>query len=151
MTRLSLYYGDLGVGYALLKASEVLRDENLKVEALKILTFCANRTTYKTTIVEYAAVIFGSAGNALLFDKIYKDTGLEVFHKATDIWIDKTLGYSLYKNNYAGYKQFYEGREGKTVKPANVSFGEGIAGIGSVLCNYILKQPLPIEQLLGIY
>lgn len=151
-TRLSLFYGDLGTGYALLKAAETLQDESLKKEALDILTFCANRTADENTEVKFAAVIYGSAGNAMLFNKIYKDTGIEVFKIATDFWIDKTLEYAFkFDNEYAGYKGYYEYKKNETNKRVNVAFGEGIAGIGSVLCNYVLDEPLPIERFVGIY
>ncbi|XLS29909.1 lanthionine synthetase C family protein [Flavobacteriaceae bacterium M23B6Z8] len=133
-SRLAWCYGDLGPGLALFQASKAMNDQKLREKALKILKHSAERTVPEDTGVRDAGICHGSYGNAQIFNRLYKETGEEIFKKAAAFWIDHGLETATHKDGYAGYKQ-WRGKDEEWLPETNVL--EGIAGIGLAIIDHL--------------
>jgi lantibiotic biosynthesis protein len=148
-TRLALYYGDLGITFALEKAAAILNNNSIKEEAASIWLQMAGRRNYEQTQVQYAAFIYGSAGNMHMFSKKHLETGNPLFEEAADYWLEQTLQNGNHNNGYAGFVSIYKYESDYINLTVNTGFAEGIAGIGSALCNKLLGSNVSFETLLG--
>jgi len=126
-SRVAWCYGDLGVGIRLWFASIVLKDETLKNTAISTLKHNALRKKPENTAVVDASICHGSYGNAQIFNRMYKETGIIEFKKATDFWIQDGIDRAIHKDGQAGYKQ-YKGPDKDWTN--EIILLEGIAGIG---------------------
>ena len=134
--RLAWCYGDLGIGIKLWYASKVLNDKKLANEAINILKHAAKRTTPEKSLVRDAGICHGSYGNAQIFNRIYKETGNEVFKEATEFWIQEGINMAVHEDGYAGYKQWKGGI--RKIKWTNeITLLEGVAGIGLAIIDYL--------------
>jgi len=133
----SLCYGDLGIGYALLRTGTLLGDKNFEEIADRILLDCLNRKKEDNLTFD-ASITYGAAGLATTFEKIFKYKNDEQYLKASHYWYEKIVEYSTYSNKYAGYKSRVSDENGF----GNLGFSWGIAGIGAALM-HSLNQELP--------
>lgn len=131
-SRLAWCYGDLGVAMALLQASKLLLNTELQKFALEVLVFSTNRISYQDSFVNDAGICHGSAGIAMIYNRLYIDTNIELFKNARDYWLSITLNYSWHKDGLAGYKTVF----GKDFLN-DYSLLTGISGIGLVLLSYL--------------
>lgn len=133
-SRLAWCYGDLGFGIRLWYAAKTLNNEALKATAISIFKHAAQRTKKEETKVFDASICHGSYGNAQLFNRIYKETGLEEFHDATNFWVQDGIDKAIHEDGYAGYKQ-YIGKDCEWQNETCVL--DGIAGIGLVIIDQL--------------
>lgn len=139
----SLCYGDLGVGYALFRAAGVLDDEALSAAVTEILDDCLQRSS-KDKLTLDASIIYGAAGLAATYEKLYRLSGDSRFDEAADYWYEQIPAYAVHENEFAGYKSRL-----LDVGPVwNVSFGWGIIGIGISLMIYKDRSLPPIDALI---
>lgn len=139
----SLCYGDLGVGYALFRAAGVLDDEALSAAVTEILDDCLQRSS-KDKLTLDASIIYGAAGLAATYEKLYRLSGDSRFDEAADYWYEQIPAYAVHENEFAGYKTRL-----LDVGPVwNVSFGWGIIGIGISLMIYKDRSLPPIDALI---
>ncbi|GAA3956272.1 hypothetical protein GO495_27510 [Chitinophaga oryziterrae] len=139
----SLCYGDLGVGYALFRAAGVLDDEALSAAVTEILDDCLLRSG-KDKLTLDASIIYGAAGLAATYEKLYRLSGDSRFDEAADYWYEQIPAYAVHENEFAGYKTRL-----LDVGPVwNVSFGWGIIGIGISLMIYKDRSLPPIDALI---
>lgn len=136
-SRLAWCYGDLGIGVSLWKASKALDDPVLGDTALTILKHAAGRTSPEHSLVIDAGICHGSYGNAQIFNRMFKETGIPEFKKAALFWISDGLKKATYKDGYAGYKR-WNGIK-KTWTP-ELSVLEGISGIGLAIISYLSQN-----------
>ncbi|WP_175578616.1 lanthionine synthetase C family protein [Tenacibaculum aiptasiae] len=134
--RLAWCYGDLGIGIKLWYASKALSDNELMNESLEIMEHSARRTDFKNTLVKDVGICHGSFGNALIFQRIYKETRKAIFKEAAYFWIEDGLEKGNYKDGYAGFKQMKI--NGETYN--DTSLLEGVAGIGLTIINYLTND-----------
>ncbi|WP_268225447.1 lanthionine synthetase C family protein [Sinomicrobium oceani] len=134
VSRLAWCYGDLGIGISLWQASRHLKDEELHAEALDILRHAAGRTSPESHMVRDAGVCHGSYGNAQMFNRMYSETGEQIFREAADFWIRDGLEKAVHPDGYSGYKQ-WKGRESEWKEELNLL--EGIAGIGLSIISHL--------------
>ena len=137
--RLAWCYGDLGTGISLWKASKALNDKILSATAIIILKHAAQRTSPEHSLVIDVGICHGSYGNAQIFNRLYKETGLPDFKKAALFWIEDGLKKAIHKDGYAGYKQWY-GSEKKW--SPELSLLEGISGIGLTIISYLSEEDM---------
>jgi lantibiotic modifying enzyme len=136
-SRLSWCYGDLGIGISLLKASKVIDNSDLKLEAIEILKFSAKRTNVKENKVFDAGICHGAFGIANLFNEAYKESQIDDFFLTSEFWIKKGLEMDYHQDGFAGYKKL-NGDMSTWIN--ETSLLEGISGIGMVLMDYLSKD-----------
>ncbi|QOR73743.1 hypothetical protein IMZ16_09560 [Cruoricaptor ignavus] len=133
----ALCYGDLGVGYVLLRASQVLEDQAVGNFANIILDDCLLRTKEDNLTLD-ASVFYGASGLAITFDKLAKISGDNRFAERAEYWNDQILTYAVHSNNFAGFKS----RIAEDNILWQISFGWGLIGIGVTLM-YFEEDSLP--------
>ncbi|WP_298900864.1 lanthionine synthetase C family protein [uncultured Psychroserpens sp.] len=133
-SRIAWCYGDLGIGVALFKASKTLGDHNLKEEALEILKHTSTRRTTKSTLVEDAGLCHGAFGNALIYNRLYRETNDAVFKDAMEFWINEGIEMARFDDGFAGYKMWNPDNE---TWSNDASLLTGITGIGLAMISYL--------------
>lgn len=136
-SRLAWCYGDFGIGIVLLKASKVLKDEELRKKSLFILEHTTNRKTSKDTLVQDAAICHGAFGNTQIYNFLYSETKNELYKDSATYWIQYGINMSVYEDGYAGFKQWF--CDDRNWQPTT-SLLEGIAGIGLTIIDYLSKE-----------
>ena len=141
-SRLGWCYGDLGVGLALWQAGKALEKTEWQGKGLTILLKSTQRRDMFDSLVIDAGICHGSAGIALIYRRMYMETGRDEFREATQYWIDQTLNFSSFKDGLAGYKTFE--KEGWK---CDYSLLTGISGIGLVLLSYLENNQQTWDEL----
>ncbi|KFF09397.1 lanthionine synthetase LanC family protein [Chryseobacterium luteum] len=127
-SRLAWCYGDLGIGLALLNASEALKKEEWHKKALEIFDFSTTRKDPAENIVLDAPICHGSSGIALIFFIVYQQTKQKKYLDAAQYWETKTL--ELMQKQDPMINCFYDAKKGEFT--SNLSLLEGLAGVGLV-------------------
>ncbi|MBT2562525.1 lanthionine synthetase LanC family protein [Pedobacter sp. ISL-64] len=141
----SLCYGDIGIGYALYRAGDILGENRLKLTAQEILDDCLERKREDRLTLD-ASIIYGAAGLAETFDKLYRLNQDLRFKKASEYWYNSIPSYAIHNDEYAGYKT----RINNAGDLWNISFGWGIIGIGISLMRSEDNKLPPIDALLSV-
>ena len=144
--QLSFCYGDLGTSYALLKASQVLKDEQLHQEILKDLHHLSQLTDAISANINDAGITYGAAGVASIFNKIAILEKDPIFEAYANFWVEKIPDFSTNNNQTIGYQAQFNQYNPAT----NIAFGEGIAGIGIAMMCFLNKKLPPIYELIGL-
>lgn len=135
-------YGDLGVALAMWQAGKVMNQTKWKDKALEVFLYATTRKDPDTEFVKDAGICHGSAGLAMIFRRMYLETGIEEFKTATDHWINETLKNARFEDGLAGYKRLtMDGWEN------DYSLIMGIAGIGLVLISYLTNDAQEWDEL----
>lgn len=132
--RLAWCYGDLGIGYALLKTANLISNVELKEYAVSILrTLIDKKIEDPLTGVKDASFCHGSSGVALLFHKSYQYSNCIEFYREAEKWMEITL---KMKNDDGSYSRF-ELKENDW--KFNIDYGliEGGAGIGLSIISFL--------------
>ncbi|WP_148044363.1 lanthionine synthetase C family protein [Sinomicrobium pectinilyticum] len=133
-SRLAWCYGDLGVGISFWQVSKNLQDTKLKDLSISILKHSARRVSSKDSRVIDAGICHGSFGNAQIFNRMFAETNEGIFRQAAEFWIKDGLKRAIYKDGYAGFKQ-WNGM--KKDWQEDLSLLEGITGIGLSLLSHL--------------
>lgn len=144
-SRVSWCYGDLGIGLSIFKASVALDDEEMKSKAICILKNTSLRRELLTTNVYDAGLCHGSFGIALIFDYLFKETGIDEFKDATLFWSNDGLTKLHHEDGLAGYKKWtLNGWED------DISLLEGISGVGLAIMSLIGEDRIKWDECLMI-
>jgi lantibiotic biosynthesis protein len=144
--QLSFCYGDLGTSYALLRASEVLKDEKLHHEIMKDLHNLGQLTDSISANINDAGITYGAAGVVTIFNKIAKLENNPVFESYANFWIEKIPNFRTHNNQTLGYQAQFNQYSSAT----NIAFNEGIAGIGIIMMYFLNKKLPSIYELIGL-
>lgn len=127
----NLSYGDIGIGYTLLRSGEVLNVPFYQEESLKILKNAARYRDEKKQFIRDANIVYGASGLYSFFNYIYKLTNEKVFYEAKDYWFSKILefGEQDEENKWAGFQTYFN----SVYDFAQLGFTQGISGIGIAL------------------
>lgn len=128
-SRLAWCYGDLGVGLALWHAGRTVDNKEWEKKGMEVLLYSAKRLTQSETAVMDAGICHGSAGIAMIYRRLYIETGNSVFSKATDYWIEQTLNFSQSEDVLSDYMPY----RNDGTKEYSYNLLEGISGIGLVI------------------
>ena len=131
-SRLAWCYGDLGIGIALWQAGKVIDNANWKEKGLEVLLQSVQRQKSEYSSVIDAGICHGSAGLAMIFRRMYLETGRNEFKDAVNHWLYYTLHMARFEDGLAGYKTFI-----KDEWICDYSLLNGISGIGLVLLTYL--------------
>lgn len=137
-SRLGWCYGDLGIGFALLKVYKVTKREDYYEKAKVIFLNCSNRRTFAETLVRDFAFCHGSIGLAHIFYRLYLEFNLPIFKDASDYWMAITLKMKRFPNSVSGYKSYF----GSVGWKEEWGLLEGITGVFLVSSGiYMMKDP----------
>lgn len=122
-TLLSFPMGDLGIGYAMLRAGQVFENKTWRDCGLDLLGKRAGFCLANADTLQSAGILTGAAGAALAFDKIYELTENALFSAAADLCFSVLL------------PLYYQGCDDGTLadRDSGLCFGTGIAGVGAAL------------------
>lgn len=127
----NLSYGDIGIGYTLLRSSEVLNVPFYKEVSLKVLKNAAAYRDDKRQFIKDANVVYGASGLYSFFNYIYKITNDKVFYEAKNYWFSKIIEFGEQDNDnkWAGFQTYFN----SVYDFAQLGFTQGISGIGIAL------------------
>jgi len=134
-SRLGWCYGDLGIALAIFHAAIALEDQTMKQYSIDCFLHSAKRMDLKQDFVWDGGICHGTAGIALIFMRMYKNTGVIEFKNAYDFWIQKTLDMDYHQDGLAGYKSM----EKNGYKNEHIML-TGISGIGLALLSAVSKE-----------
>ena len=145
-SRLAWCYGDLSVAYALYKATSIdgIGSSGIKKEVIEILSNTTRRISLQETGVIDAGLCHGTSGLAHIYNRLYHQTGMLEFKKASLYWYKETLKMPKYENEYVGFgiPYYLAAEEHEINRQYNLSFLTGIAGIGlSLLSSICCVEP----------
>ena len=127
-SRMAWCYGDLGVGRALWQAGKTFDNADWKEKGLEVLLKSTQRQSYDESLIRDAGICHGSAGLAMIFRRLYLETGRNEFKDAINHWLRQTINMANFDDGLAGYKTYKnDGWE------CDYALLTGISGIGLVL------------------
>ncbi|MDR3217375.1 MAG: lanthionine synthetase C family protein [Dysgonamonadaceae bacterium] len=131
-SRLAWCYGDLGIAMSLWLAGKAIRNMEWQDKGLACLLSSTQRLSLTDNYVKDAGICHGSAGIAMIYNRMYLETKRTEFKDSVQYWIDRTLDFAHFEDGLAGYKTHYQ--DGLV---CNYSLLMGIAGVGLVLLSYL--------------
>lgn len=131
-SRLAWCYGDLGIASSIWSAGKTTGNQEWKNKALEIFNDSTQRLSMNDTHVNDAGICHGSVGVALIFKRMYIETGQHIFLETAYKWINQTLSFSKYDDGLAGYKAIWWD---KLVR--DFSLLNGISGIGLTFLSFL--------------
>lgn len=141
-SRLAWCYGDLGVAISLLEAGKVIGNDNWIEKSLSVLYNCAKRKDMEKEGVLDSGICHGSVGLAIIYRRLFMNTGIKLFKDVTEYWIDKTMSLSYFDDGLCGYKTY-----ASTIWKCDYSLLTGISGVGLSLLSYIKDSPQSWDEL----
>jgi len=147
ISRLAWCYGDLGIGISLLRAGELLKNDEMYEEAMTVLKHTTKRKNRKEAGIIDSGLCHGVYGVLLIYNFLYKKTKDVLFKEATDFWAEQALDMATHQNGYAGYMG-WKG-EKKQWEP-DTCILEGIAGMGLAILSYLFPEKITWDECLLI-
>lgn len=143
-SRLGWCYGDIPALLASINFSEVIHDEQLIGENLRILSRTAQRRDLVKDRVFDACLCHGSSGLYIFFSEMMKKYNCENCTEASSFWLNK-----IYEFNYKdkGFCKEYMSK-GKIISSKEYGLIEGITGIGLALLSSLSKENHGWEELI---
>lgn len=135
-SRLGWCNGDLGIGLALWHAGTCFKNEHWIKEAVELFNFNTSRKEEKDTYVKDAGFCHGTAGIAQIYNRLFLETGKELYYRTSYYWILRTLDLGNDNDYQVGYKTYYQG----DYYPSDNSLLSGLSGIGLSLLSFKNKS-----------
>jgi lantibiotic biosynthesis protein len=136
-SRLGWCYGDLGIALMLWQCGNAIDRADWKAEALRIFQFNCKRRDAGANHINDAGLCHGAAGVALIFQRMYRETGLPEFLETAQYWHAYTLQMAVPGEGIAGYKVY--ATKPIPIADMNRNLLEGVAGIGMCLLHADLE------------
>ncbi|MBQ4803091.1 lanthionine synthetase C family protein [Aquimarina sp. MMG015] len=135
-SRLAWCYGDLGIGVSLLKAGQILKDDILLEESIRIL----KKTTYRKDMVEAGikdgGICHGAYGVMHIYQHLYNETNDLSFMESSKNWSKIALDLAVHKDGYAGYKEYSNIEQWIS----SMNLLGGVAGMGLSILYYLSSK-----------
>jgi hypothetical protein len=127
----NLSYGDIGIGYTLYKAGQILENKSYCTEALLILENAASFRDVDKKYIRDANLVHGASGLYSVFNLLHDLTNSDEILLARDYWYKTILEFEDNSNNpnWAGFNTYFN----SMYEFAQLGFSQGIAGIGIAL------------------
>ncbi len=145
--RVAWCYGDLGASLAILNAAQLARRPDWEAKALDMARLAAARPL-KTSGVRDISLCHGSAGNALIFQRLFHLTGEACFRQAAQMYLEHLITTRNPGGPFAGYTTYKpemdeEGKAKENTNPYKSDPGllEGAAGVGLALLAALGIEP----------
>lgn len=132
-SRLAWCYGDLGIALSLWYAGNVMKNKLWSNKAIEIFQYSIKRKLPNDTYITDSGICHGTAGVAMIFNRMYLNTGMQEFKDASEYWISETLRY------------LDETKE--LLSNVDFSLLTGLSGIGLVLLSYLTGDPQSWDEL----
>lgn len=139
-TQFSQCYGDLGVGYGLFRANQVLNDPTLGHLTDAVLRNCTERTV-ELGLTADASITYGASGVAAVFDKLWRLSDNSLYEASANYWYAHIPDYADQANAFAGFDCMIAGVSDAT----RLSFGWGVIGEGISLMKFLRKELPPLD------
>lgn len=137
---LSVQMGDLGTGYALLRAGQTFGNDSWQNAGLEILGARAGKTLTLAGADFPLGILNGAAGAAIVFEKIHALTANPLFDHAAQRSYKALLSVEI--SSDAEQTVPYSQNE--------LSFGTGISGIGATMIQMLHPQNINLQPLLWL-
>ncbi len=134
-SRLAWCYGDLGIAVTIYQAGKALNNKEWEQIAIEVLLHASNRRDLEKEFVVDACLCHGTASMSHIFNRMYRNTGIEKFKETSKFWLNETLKMAKFEDGLAGYKTWFGEKHGGWKKEYGIL--EGIAGTGLVLISAI--------------
>ena len=131
-SRVAWCYGDLGLAAALMQAGRHAGVPSWETQFLAIARDAAARPRSSTNVLD-SGVCHGTAGNALIFLRLYHATQEEGFRRAALDYLDWTLELRDSKGAFGGFPQAYVKDDQTWAMKYTAGLLEGNAGVALVL------------------
>jgi hypothetical protein len=145
-SNLCLLYGDLGTVCAIVKAAQLLDNGQYLAEAIRIALRTIDRVSLPQTLLHDASVWYGVAGTYLLYDALFRQTGIEAFATAAAYWLKQFPKRANHQNDYLGFSSHFFG----VVPEAQLSFNFGIVGIGLTLIQALSQGAYSLDKFIWL-
>lgn len=129
----NLMYGDLGVGYVLIKGGEIVKDDTFVSEGLNLIINSIDKKEIISHNIKEASLMYGSAGISSLYKSLYEDYNLDKLKEGYQYWDKKTEDFADTSNKWAGFNVHFK----FDTDDIHLSFAHGISGIGISLISSI--------------
>lgn len=130
VSRLAWCYGDPGMCTALWQTATITGNSELESICLNAMIQAAKCRNLQEARIFDAGICHGTAGLALIFSRMYKNTKLAIFGEAAEFWREQTIGFAVQKEGIAGY-QAWNSKQKEWISLTGLL--DGAAGIGLVL------------------
>lgn len=138
-SRLAWCYGDLGVGYAILKAGIALGNDDYLSYGENILKKLAvKRIEDPVTRVRDACFCHGTAGISYIMQKAFKYTGSEELYEAAQYWLSVTLRMIGEDGSCAVWSYLDDKKEWEFRQEEGLL--EGAAGVGLCILQQVYQE-----------
>jgi hypothetical protein len=141
-------YGDLGVALALYQVAQ-LNSENgafYQSKSEEILQLAIKREGYANTRVGDAGICYGASGTYLMFNRFFDITKGAVYEERAAYWYDQLFGFAKYPDAPSGFKGMFNQQHAST----NISFNEGVIGIGCTIISKLNNNYVALNEFLNI-
>ena len=132
----NLSYGDIGIGYILIKAGENINDQEILSEGIKVLDHWAKYREEQPKYINDANLIYGTAGLSSFFYHLSRNYKTSSFSDAHLYWHKKTAEFNSENSKWAGYTSYFNNDQDY----AHLSFSQGISGIGIALLSHLTND-----------
>ncbi|WP_430908660.1 lanthionine synthetase C family protein [Maribacter sp. 2-571] len=165
-SRMGWCYGDMGVCSALWKSGVFLENRRILDRVIEIMDDNVLREDLRLNMVNDAGLCHGTGGVAVIFQRMYYNTGRKNYAKAADFWYNKTLEKGNRPTGLAGYESCYSATkeqlnlkkfvanngfvEGEMKWASSRGFLDGISGIGLALLSRLNKRNMVWDEALLI-
>ncbi|MBV6485710.1 MAG: hypothetical protein KFKLKKLM_02299 [Flavobacteriales bacterium] len=140
-SRLAWCYGDLGIGYAILKSGVLISNPNYIKYGEEILLNLVGKTLQdEVTGVKDAGFCHGASGIAHLLYKAFKYTNNISFYKSSEYWIEIALSMQDKDGGYSRYH--YSDNEKRWQYEPDNGLLEGASGVGLCLISHVISDEL---------
>lgn len=130
-SRLAWCYGPLGVSAVALAAAKTIEDKE-SMEWARTLALACAQVPPEEAQTRDAGLCHGTAGNAHIFLRLYRNDGHAIFRQAARDWLKATLAFRRPDEGIGGYRMWGDvGGQQQWVDDA--SFLSGSAGVGLAL------------------
>ncbi len=140
-SRLAWCYGDLGVGISLLKAGEILKNDQLIRETILMLKESTKRRSIRETMVEDSGMCHGAFGIMHIYEFLFRKTHDSKFSEASNFWATVGINMAVHEDGYAGY--LFGGKNSLRLENCLL---DGIAGVGLAIISFLANFPLIWDQ-----
>nr|WP_295924674.1 lanthionine synthetase LanC family protein [uncultured Dyadobacter sp.] len=137
---LSVQMGDLGTGYALLRAGQTFGNDSWQNAGLQILGARAGKTLTLAGADLPLGILNGAAGAAIVFKKIHALTANPLFDHAAQRSYKALLSMEIPS----------EADQKIPFSQTELSFGTGISGIGATMIQMLHPQKINLQPLLWL-
>lgn len=133
-SRLAWCYGDLGIGFAFLRAGDFLGDSRYTENANEIFLNCCERKAPSITSVVDPMICHGSFGLSQIFQQLSCEMEISELANAANFWFDDGLKYFKKDSSYLTAEEISKLKGYKW--QSNSSLLTGLSGVGlSIISN----------------